>query len=227
MLDFDEAFRELETLGFTRSDLGLDFHANGLELGAVRSFDVFKGGDTLAFCGQCLTKDHRRAEQYEFSLPLQNLANREALIAFLAYYLHSMPEECRPNWYDQGRALKHLLPWEATKGNAPKPLARCSIDADWFRVLRARLKAEIADCVDADTLSLHFDGECLRLEGRGLRWLVQAFGEAWPRDAAVHFRQLVRLRSRLAGSKAEIVVWERKIDIAGAFFELITPWQVA
>lgn len=69
-------------------------------------------------------------------------------------------------WLDYGREHRSLLPWERQR-QAYEARPRCLVDRDWARLAIRKLVQAAATLTPKEPISLHFDGELLRISWTG------------------------------------------------------------
>ena len=74
----------------------------------------------------------------EYNMPAE-VESREQGLAFLSYALSGYSFTDPPDWLTEGDALKEHLPWnQVARWN--RPIAKCRVNRDWFRVARRKLR---------------------------------------------------------------------------------------
>jgi hypothetical protein len=214
----------LLALGFTPDETSsgsLSFDFGNLLLSACEGFTA-RAGYAFNFSGVHSTP--RTIRMYDFNLPceIESLDQGKALIS---YYLRDFRPDIPCLWLEQGRELRHLLPWEQdrlAKQAAYDSLPKCQIERDWFRLAAKKLRgfAEAAD--EAASIDVAFDGKTILFQTQATTIAMPAAGDAWKETFRFRLKSLTCLPKRLNHPRVSIVVFESRLTIAGCSIPLLT-----
>ncbi len=149
---------------------------------------------------------------YDFNLPceLDSLDQGKALIS---YYLRDFTPEFPCLWLEQGRALRHLLPWERQR-LAYEASPKCQIERDWFRLATKKLR-DFAEAADEVTfIDVGFDGKTILFQTQVGTIAMPATGDAWEETFRFRLRSLTCLPKRLNDSRVSVAIFENRLTIA-------------
>lgn len=170
--------------------------------------------------------------EVEQFIPLA-VESRDQVVAWLAFAVGADFRLLAPvPWFEEGRALQHLLPWERRrrellaqmKETARLRLLRpfCVVERDALREwLNAACRA-VGWPPAPGRFTISFDGEILKLRVRGRLAAAQATGSAWPLAYVGELRHLHALPRRLDSDPMEVGVWRDMLEVG----RVLLPVQV-
>ena len=219
----------LPSLGFspvwgTATDLdpAYKFKGGGIEIGVAQVISLYY---RPVFLIGGFAADARTLTYVEQQMPLA-LESRDQVVAWLAFAVGPMfrPTASVP-WFDEGRELQHLLPWERRKQELRVEIdeyARLRLLRPYCVVDRRGLRAVLNSASRAagwppapGGYTISFDGEVLKLRACGELSVVRAHGAAWPHTYSGELRDLHSLPRRLDTDPVEVGVWQDKLEIGG------------
>lgn len=163
--------------------------------------------------------------EVECDMP-QMLESRELGVAWVTWCLdRHAGGEFHPAvptpWLADGRAWRHLLPWERQRAAAEREWAefavcpRCVAERVWarpaFRALLQRLAAE----PDEAPVHLRFDGEVLKIRCGTSLFAIPAEGARWSDGYSVPARSLRRLPRRFKHESVLVAVFREALIVDG------------
>lgn len=209
----------LTKIGFLPTGDGLQFDFKNCKLIATQGINrYFQEG--FIFFGYYITE--RSAGELDFFLPLQ-VESYEQGLAFIAYYLRNADFKNKPNWLNEGLALREHLPWEKEKktfNENPKAI----IEHEWFRVLVNKLRLLISTSTDEDVTTFSFDGTVLRVVCNNGSLVVGGLGMAWQNTATVKTKSLDFLPKRISNRNIQVYIWKEKLYVGNRVFQLEARW---
>jgi hypothetical protein len=217
----------LSALGFTpvwgtATDLDpvYEFKGGGIDIGVAQV-------TSLSFRPEFLiggfAADARTLKYVKQSMPLA-LESRDQVVAWLSF---AIGPDFRPSapvpWFDEGRQLQHLLPWERRRLELRAEMEEyarlrlirphCVVDRHGLRaVLNSASRAPGWPPAPGD-YTISFDGEVLKLRARGQLAVVRAHGAAWPNTYSGGLRDLHCLPRRLDLDLVEVGIWQDMLEI--------------
>lgn len=164
---------------------------------------------------------HRSIGMVESSMPLE-VESYEQGVAWIAYMLRNAVLLWEPDWLKQGCQWSESLPWERRK-KAYRECPRCEVQREWFSVASRKLRKLAAEASPSDVVSIHFDGEMLKIRWNEMLMVMPATGKAWLQEYQMELQKLTFLPQRLK----EILyfsVWDGCLTIGNRVFQLLpTP----
>jgi hypothetical protein len=170
----------------------------------VTLWRVYRTSDTMA--------------EVEHDLP-RMLESRELGVALLTWCLDEAADgefrAATPTpWLAEGRAWRHLLPWEQERPEREREQAeraacpRCTVERRWARPAANDL-IEQAARVAADSMALvRFDGEVLTVRCGERLVAVPAIGLRWAKSYLVPAGALRSLPKRLKDERVEVAIFK-------------------
>ena len=213
----------LHELGFSPAETwpdSLQFDFGNLLITASEGLTM-TAGYAVNFSGVHSTR--REITMYDFNLPckLESLDQGKALIS---YYLRDFTPDIPCLWLEEGRDLRHLLPWERQRladeacrkrqRLAYEACPKCRIERDWFRLAAKKLRvlAEAAD--EAAVIEIAFDGKTILFLTHAETIAMPATGDAWNEAFRFQLKSLTHLPKRLNDSRVSVVIFEGRVSIA-------------
>lgn len=199
----------LPSLGFIESAASFEGTGRALELGPFRlSADCRRNRylkEVIIFEGAFSTSRTFAFVNFEFPLEMTSL---DLCIALLVYYLTKQvgPELQgleKPDWFEAGKAMSHLLPWEVEK-KAYEARPHCYVSRDRIKLLISDLGPLIQTCPDNTLVELHFDGEVLTVGLNQRRLVVNAAGLPWNSSYVIPVLRLRHLPKRIMSEQVEV-----------------------
>lgn len=155
----------------------------------------------------------------QLSMPIA-VESFEQGVAWIAYAVSARFQPTKPiAWLEQGRLWKHHLPWEQ-KQAAFRARPHCSVARDWFRLPAKTLVALSLSAPEQAAAVFTFDGNILTILAGDARLPMPATGTAWTRDYAVRLASFKDFPKRLMRADLDIGVWEGKLNVDRARFDL-------
>lgn len=138
-----------------------------------------------------------------------DLSTDESAAAWLVYALRQNLDErsSLPDWVSLGRANQMLVPMIAEK-EAYKSRPACHIEADFARILRARITALIAELTSHASLRIEFDGSMLQAVVNKEVVKVPAEGIAWSGQIVVPNANVFEFPKRIAAQGTTLDFWD-------------------
>lgn len=202
-------------IGFLPSGDGLQFDFGNCKLKVIKGLNLnFQDG--LNFFGYYISE--RRAGELEFSLPLQVESYQQGL-AFISYYLRNADLKNKPEWLNEGLALKEHLPWERD-AKAYNENPKATIEHEWFRVMVKKLRLLIPTSTDEDVTTFSFGGSVLKVVSNNETFVVSGLGKDWQRTATVKTKSLDFLPKRIPNRDVLVFIWKDKLNIGNRIFNL-------
>lgn len=157
----------------------------------------------------------------ELSVPI-TVESFEQGVAWLAYAVSARFQPTKPiAWLEQGRLWKHHLPWEQ-KQAAYRARPHCTVSRDWFRMPAKTLIALSLSASEEAAATFTFDGDILTVLAADARLPMPAKGMAWNREYAVRLASFRSFPKRLMRAELNIGVWDGKLNVDRAMFDLLT-----
>ena len=221
MSDTFPVFEALRTLGFAdRGDWGVTFVHPQCEVSAVEACIPYPA---VSFAGH-FNHQGRVMGHLEFNL-LDTVESLEQLKAFLAYYMRDAITADPPQWFSEGRALSHLLPWQRQRGDY-ETRDRCFVRRAWLKLALKELALALKDPRAAKLATISFDGTLLSIDcGSWSRTMVQASGSAWQSSYTLPTNEFARLPSRLMRDPVEVAACAGHLKIGNLRYPLVSPNQ--
>ena len=107
------------------------------------------------------------------------------------------------SWFAPGWVHYELLPWVQSR-RAYERRPRCSVDRDWMRLARRKLREFIATVQDETLAEFTFDGQILRILLENKVIAVQARGNAWSDSVVLKVTDLRNLPERFTSESVGI-----------------------
>lgn len=205
----------LTKIGFLPNEKGLYYDFGNFELVAIKGINRYiqKG---YTFIGCYVTA--RSAGIIDFFIPLQ-VESYEQGVALMAYYLRSTKLKNKPDWLDEGLALREHLPWEKeTKAYNENPVA--IIEHEWFRILVKKIRILIPSSSDDDVTKFSFDGSVLKVVCNNETFVITGLGKDWQKTVSVKTKSLDFLPKRIQNKDILIYVWKDYLYIGNRAFPL-------
>ncbi len=202
-------------IGFLPIEDGLQLDLGNCKLKAIQGINRhFQEG--YNFFGYYISE--RRAGELDFFLPLQ-LESYEQVLAFIAYYLRNADLRIKPDWLNEGLALKEHLPWQRdSKKYNENP--KSTIEHEWFRVMVKKIRLLIPTSTDEDVTIFSFDGTVLKVVCNNQTFVVSGLGQDWQRTATVKTKSLNFLPKRILNRDVQVFIWQDKLNIGNRIFDL-------
>jgi hypothetical protein len=128
-------------------------------------------------------------------------------------------------WLAEGRAFRHLLPWEKERATREKELAvyaarpHCYAEREWARLAVRSLAERLTDVADEVPVEFWFDGEVLTIRWADERLALAAKGERWPTGYSLPARSLRADPKRFKDQQVEFSVWKGALVIGRQRYE--------
>lgn len=163
-------------------------------------------------------RDQRSMLQISFGVPVR-IESREQVLAWIVYGMrHVVRLATTPAWIEEGRCLKHLLPWEKHMA-AYRSRPQATIDRMWMKPLGKVLREAAESAAEEESCRIHFDGTTVRFELPGQIYVVQGGGAApWAEAAIVALRDLAGLPQRWMRAEIGVSLWEERLTIGNRVF---------
>lgn len=203
-------------IGFVPTENSLQFDFGNCKLKAIQSINrYFLEG--YNFFGFYISE--RRAGELNFFLPLE-LESYEQVLAFMAYNLRNADLKIKPDWLNEGHALKEHLPWERElKEFQEKP--SFSIEHEWFRVIVKKIRLLTQASTDEDVTTFSFDGAVLKVVCNNQPFVVSGLGKAWQQTVTVKTKSLSFLPKRIFKRDVWFYIWQDKFHIGKRAFDMV------
>lgn len=217
----------LPALGFTsvwgtmtELDPAYEFKGGGIDIGVSQVTSLYLRPEFLI---GGFAADARTLRHVEQSMPLA-LESRDQIVAWLSF---AVGPKFRPTaavaWFDEGRELQHLLPWERRRLELRAEIeeyARLRLLRPYCVVERQGLRAILNSASGVagwppapGVYTISFDGEVLKLRARDQLAVVRAHGAAWPHIYSGELRDLHCLPRRLDADPVEVGIWHDMLEI--------------
>ncbi|WP_426092367.1 hypothetical protein [Flavobacterium sp. DSR3-2] len=202
-------------IGFLPNGDGLQFDFGNCKLKAIQGINQYFQ-DGFNFVGYYITG--RSAGELDFFLPLQ-VESYEQGLSVIAYYLRNADFKNKPDWLNEGLALREHLPWlKETKAYNENPNA--IIEHEWFRVLVNKLKLIISTSTNEDVTTFSFDGIVLTVVCNNEIFVVSGLGKNWQSIAKVKTKSLEFLPKRIPDRDIPVYIWKDNLHIGNRVFKL-------
>lgn len=194
---------------FTDQQPGYRYDFGNLDLQASQVTNLYCRPEIL-FTG--VISMPRMLGSVEFSLPLE-LESYEQGVALIAHNIGRafVPEIPTP-WLLLGRSWEeHLLGRREPVLYQQRP--QCHVDADWFKVAVKKLVAAGKEAHEAETFSVSFLENVLKIDLAKTGLLMPAAGTSWAQTYVCLATRLKHLSRRTPSSGVSISVWENRLTI--------------
>ncbi|WP_158508585.1 hypothetical protein [Thalassobacter stenotrophicus] len=150
----------------------------------------------------------RSLSEISYQIP-PDLSTDENAAAWLVYVLRRDLDEIGPlpDWVSLGRANQMLVPMVAEQ-EAYRNRPACNIEADFARILRARMTALIAELASDASLRIEFDGSMLQAVVNKEAVKVPAEGIAWTGHIVVPSANAFKFPKRIAAQGTTLDFWD-------------------
>ena len=176
----------------------------------------------FSFGGMAATSSKLHSIGFSIPLMVESFAQTVAWITFGVGldFVPTQPIE----WLEDGKRWQDQLPWElhrrhlleseAERLKLRKARPHCSIERDWMRTLRTRLRGAVDSAGEGDEFVVGFDGQMFTVTLPGSSIRVDARGsEPWPCSYRGQVAQLSRISKRFRTDPIEIGIWEAQLEI--------------
>ena len=211
-----------ESLRMDEGSLTLHYQFRNLDLVASPGLNMFPksanfGVDGIHLMG--VMQGPGWIGEVEYCIP-KNLQRTEEVKAWISYALRSRREKlgALPPWFLEGERLWDLIPHVRERREreaAWKAAPKCTINRDYARPLRRKLKAASSAIECKNNMLVSFDGRVLTLALCGELFEVIATGERWEDEYLVEISGEMPWPRRFKFDWVTVSIFEGSIRIDG------------